>query len=510
MSAESKHIIQRQIFQLHLDKEEHHHELTEEIKRVFNTQIIPQLSKTFDDISQGRTIRINKLEVELPRMNLGNWKEKFTKLLVQEIRREIELQLPEIMVTEKRQQLVEGDIPSQNKTKTGSNTSEAFLFFCQKGYFPWWFKTRTFATFEAEVLKMKTNVLEYNIHRIIAKPNHLERLVQQFSDDFFKTYFKQQKQQIVSLERTVWENVLLQTKSIILNEAKAKKVVLKSILSAQWITHTTGNEQKEIEKIFIEEIIQFVQAETKQSKTDIALQLFKVLKEEKKVETENTVKVIKEFIEQESGRIKFENDFMVSDNQKNATDKSIHTIGTSGKRREEEIGDDEDLSKDIHYIKNAGVVIIWPFLGRFFENLGLTNGTSFKNDESQIKAIHILQYLADGETHWNENELLINKIICGFPVWQTIPTDLKLTTKIKEESEALFNSIIEYWSKLKNTSAAGVQSGFIQREGKLEKLEKHWKLTIPRETLDVLLDHIPWSFKMVKSPWMKETIRVHW
>lgn len=511
ISRESKHIIQRQIFQVHLDKQEQHHELTEEIKRIFNTQIVPQLSKEFDEISQGRTIRIDKLEIELPKMNLENWKEKFSTLLVQEIKREIELQLPEIIAEENEKQQTIGRSTSESAINRETNIIEAFLFFCQKGYFPWWFQSKTFASFEKEILNTKIHILENSVNRIVSKSSHLERLVKQFSDGFFVAYFKkQQKGETAILERKFWENILLQTKSIKLHEIRIKEIVLKSILFSRFISNIGGNEKKTIDKIFIEKIIQFIQIETKQNKTDIALEFFKIIAKDKKPETENTIKVLKEFIQKESDKINFENDFMLPDHKAKIEDAFITPFSELEKEKTVEDGNELDLSKDIHYIKNAGIVIVWPFLTRFFESLNLAKGTSFNNEESKIKAILILQYLADGKTHWNEHELFINKIICGYPLSKTIPTDLELTEEIKEQSELLFGSIIEYWDKLKNTSAAGVQSGFIQREGKLEMSDNHWKLTVKRETLDILLDHIPWSFRSVKLPWMKKMIRVDW
>ena len=155
----------------------------------------------------------------------------------------------------------------------------------------------------------------------------------------------------------------------------------------------------------------------------------------KKSETKNTLKVLKEFIQKESDKVNFENDFMLSNHKEKIEDAFITPFSELEKEKRVERGDELDLSKGIHYIKNAGIVIVWPFLTRFFETLNLAKGISFNNEESQIKAILILQYLVDGKTHWNEHELFMNKIICGYPLSKTIPTDLELTEEIKDQSQ---------------------------------------------------------------------------
>ena len=50
-------------------------------------------------------------------------------------------------------------------------------------------------------------------------------------------------------------------------------------------------------------------------------------------------------------------------------------------------------------IKNAGIVIVWPYLDRFFQMLGMTDKGSFKTEENAVRAVHLIQYLVTGLIH---------------------------------------------------------------------------------------------------------------
>jgi hypothetical protein len=43
---------------------------------------------------------------------------------------------------------------------------------------------------------------------------------------------------------------------------------------------------------------------------------------------------------------------------------------------------------------DAGLVILHPYLSRYFDVLGLMEGREFRDEESADRAVHLLQYLA--------------------------------------------------------------------------------------------------------------------
>ncbi|NER47631.1 MAG: hypothetical protein F6J92_13195 [Symploca sp. SIO1A3] len=160
------------------------------------------------------------------------------------------------------------------------------------------------------------------------------------------------------------------------------------------------------------------------------------------------------------------------------------------------------------YVPNAGLVIIWPFLERFYQTLGLVEGKSFKNLESGERAVLILQYLVDGSIDIPESNLPLNKILCGFDPFEPLPTAFEPTEAEKAECQTLLSAIIQHWSSLKNTSIPGFQQLFLERKGILRVRDGCWLLQLEQAPQDVLLDSIPWSIRVVKLPWMEEIVYV--
>lgn len=172
------------------------------------------------------------------------------------------------------------------------------------------------------------------------------------------------------------------------------------------------------------------------------------------------------------------------------------------------------------YIKNAGLVILAPYLPGFFRNLGLVEGKEFINEEAKWKAVHLLQWLVDGDKEIVENEdgeiitehdLVLNKIICGLDVAEPVPASVELTGTDKEEGMVLLISIIANWSIIKNSSVYTLRKTFLQKEGRLKKEEDNWQLFIQRDSaVDMLIDKLPWGIAMTKLPWNKAIVYVEW
>ena len=162
------------------------------------------------------------------------------------------------------------------------------------------------------------------------------------------------------------------------------------------------------------------------------------------------------------------------------------------------------------FVCNAGIVIISPFIPRLFDMMGLLENGVFKNEESRIKAIYALYFAVTGKTEAEENELVINKIICGVGVNVPVYKFMEFNDDEKSLVESLLTAVIQQWSILKKTSIAGLRETFLQREGKLEIKELEFKLTVKQSGVDVLLDQIPWGIHTLKLSWMEKIINVEW
>jgi len=162
------------------------------------------------------------------------------------------------------------------------------------------------------------------------------------------------------------------------------------------------------------------------------------------------------------------------------------------------------------FVQNAGIVLLHPFLNSFFQRLKLVIEEKFVDLYSQKKAIHLLHYLATGNTEAEEYELVVPKVLCGLSIQVPVEKYISLTDDELYEAGNMLGAAIQQWEKLKNTSAAGMREGFLQRNGKLLTKNDNLYIHVESQSIDVLLDYLPWSLSMIKLPWLKEILRVEW
>jgi len=169
----------------------------------------------------------------------------------------------------------------------------------------------------------------------------------------------------------------------------------------------------------------------------------------------------------------------------------------------------ENIDQGI-YLQNAGVVLLHPFLSSLFRRLYLVKEGKFENEQAQQKALYLIHYMATGQVLAEEYELSIAKVLCAWPLEIPVDKSAKLSTDELTETDAMLTAAIEQWSVLKNTSATGLREGFLQRSGKLFTENEKLYLRVEAQSIDVLLDQLPWVLSMIKLPWMKELLRVEW
>jgi hypothetical protein len=166
------------------------------------------------------------------------------------------------------------------------------------------------------------------------------------------------------------------------------------------------------------------------------------------------------------------------------------------------------------YIRNAGLVILHPFLPLFFKHIGLTDDNNHFTDEaSHQKAVLISQYLVSTEVNISEELLVLNKIICGFPIEEPLTKELWLSEIELNEARDLLTQIIQAWkmnSVPVNNSLEGLQESFLQREGKLIQKEKDWLVQVQQKPFDMVLTSLPWGISMIKNTWMEGMLWVEW
>lgn len=170
-----------------------------------------------------------------------------------------------------------------------------------------------------------------------------------------------------------------------------------------------------------------------------------------------------------------------------------------------------------HYplaIRNAGLVLLNPYLPPLFARLGLFSDSGGRpviaGMEARSRAVHLLQYLADGRTDAPEPELALNKLLSGAAIADPVEPGIAPTAAEIETCDGLLRAMIANWPIIKDTSIAGLRETFLQREGRLRRGGERWDLHVQRKALDVLVDQIPWTFSTVYHRWMADPVQVTW
>lgn len=162
------------------------------------------------------------------------------------------------------------------------------------------------------------------------------------------------------------------------------------------------------------------------------------------------------------------------------------------------------------FIKNAGLIILSPYLGMLFEKCGLMLQGEFIDEESKFKAVHLLEYAATGKTGKEEHELVINKLLCGMNVTDPVERNIELSDTDKEIVNGLLTAVTQQWKPLNGTSIEGLQLSFLQRDGKLEEENEQYFLRIEQKAFDMLLDQISWNITRIKLRWMQKMLIIEW
>ncbi len=164
-------------------------------------------------------------------------------------------------------------------------------------------------------------------------------------------------------------------------------------------------------------------------------------------------------------------------------------------------------------IPNAGLVILFPFLPMLFMRLNMLSEDrrSFNSNESKVRAIFILQRLiANEDKEYDEKDLFLNRLLINYPSNESLPKRLEFNQNELSTIDSLLEAAKANWEKMRNTSMRGFQEAFLRRAGFIEKTEREWVLTVEERAFDILLDSIPWSYKLIRLPWMENILKVNW
>lgn len=163
-------------------------------------------------------------------------------------------------------------------------------------------------------------------------------------------------------------------------------------------------------------------------------------------------------------------------------------------------------------VHHAGLVLLHPFLPRFFESTSVKQAATPDLPIDQLpRAAALLHLLATGEHEVFELEIDFIKILLGLTLDAQLPVSGGLlVASDHEEVEALLSAAIEHWHVLRSTSIQGLRASFLQRPGLLREDEQGFRLQIEAAPFDMLLGQLPWGIATIKLPWMKKLLFTDW
>jgi len=211
-------------------------------------------------------------------------------------------------------------------------------------------------------------------------------------------------------------------------------------------------------------------------------------------------------------------DSQIKDRDKPLLDKINEVISEFKASESSKVEEQEDLTiptedyKDTDesiYINNAGLVLFNPYITTFLSKLGMTEKGKFKDEESAFRSVHLLQLLVS-EASYEEHELVLNKILCNLPVSSAIPMDIEIKPAEKQLAKELIEVTMKRWKKGSSGSKESFRASFINRDGRLSMINEEWHLKVDQRGYDVILQTLPWSYGMIKLPWMLKPLLVEW
>lgn len=169
-----------------------------------------------------------------------------------------------------------------------------------------------------------------------------------------------------------------------------------------------------------------------------------------------------------------------------------------------------DRAHDAVYIENAGLVLLWPFIGSLMTRLGLVHEGAFRSEAARHRGVRLLQVLVTAEDPFPEYLAPLPKVLCDVAIEETIDFSDELTPSELAECEQLLTAAIAQAAILRDMSPDSLRTAFLQRRGALRRRDGAWLLQVETESYDVVLTRFPWSWEWIRLPWMETALRVEW
>jgi hypothetical protein len=497
MSGKNKHIIQKQFLEVEMQNPPDAFAFRNRLGELYYQRILPELEGIFDEIGSGqKLIRKDFLEIDVGIIASENWEELFVDKTLKKIREALVLESPMYITASAASVKSEtGDRKISNiPEKLYSNPEDIFFFFLENGFLPW------------HVSK------EYDLRKAIRF--WIEEHAHFFKKSFVDALRKSDRKVFLRLIYQFDEELLNQVLGIVLEKTWWEEVRQYEKEFKNYF-HTITASSSVIRKLFYYPLFQSALSTDNNWATVFLLSLIEETKKEKvSVSVQAVLKEMAILLNKMSGIKSISTDATVSLFDAIGQLQAKDILPQNKKADEEVLPKKGETETGSNYIQNAGLVILHPFLPLFFNHLGLSDDkNNFKDEASHQKAVLLSQYLVTGDTSIVEEGILLNKIICGYPIEEPIIKELELSEFEMAEAIDLLAQVIQSWKMSEtpvNNTIEGLQQSFLQRQGKLLQKDADWLLQVEQKSYDMVLSSLPWSIGIIKNAWMKDMLWVEW
>ncbi len=493
MQLNNIHIIQKQVLEVEMENPADAFQFRNRLGAVFHEKILPGLEILFDEIgTNNRLIRMDRLEIELGNIEANNWENNLAQKAIQQIRQALlmenpawKIQADDSKINTEFTTISDAENIHPTEELKEADFMNAFFFFLKTGNFPWYASKQ--AACRELLKKWITNEAPLGFKELLKTLNAVEitRLIYQFDEQVLNELIKQ---------------LLPQQKASFYNEFIEAINFLRTHLTPDYKPDYKNTIS--LKKAFY---LPFFKWLTDSNTIDLYIVYCKELAELLQIEFSN-------IINQQHFNL-------ILSKEKNTILKKINELIAVSVRspiiKKKQILNDtknENIT-DAQYVENAGLILLHPFLQQFFKEIQLTKDDLFTDEYARMKAVLFTQHLAYGTTLFEEPELIINKILCGYPIHEPIIRELEITLKEKAAATNLLQQVIQLWLKNNvqvNGTIEGLQQSFLQRPGKLVQKDNNWHLLVEQKPYDMLLASLPWGIGIIKTPWMDGILWVDW
>ncbi len=487
------HLIHRQTFELKFSSRQQAQAFSPQLCELNQQQILPELERLFTELAGERTLRLERLEIDLGCLRETEFPteglERLRRQVTEALQEQLSLPAAEGQPVAASRAESRGDPERKLETLDADSLYELLETFLSSGRLPWWSDRQTAKKLNPLLRKLCREQPERAralLKKVLVDPRQLRRLVEQFSN---------------------------RTLAVVLSTMDAGELLEPLLSLRKIIRRLLQRSRRQIAAEPSSWLLLFrALAENPAARSELSRLVETVVLQSAQLAGLVVTQRLKELLIAQpqplAGRLREEIDAL-----QQRSDSSVAALLSheppSLAQLQATSAEPLDSGCEVS-IENAGLVLLWPHLRQLFHQLDLLESLDGQRQRPKPEAVLLLQQLVSGHPAGAEASLSLNKLLCGLPAAAPIPRRLPRSVIMDQEVDSLLTTVVQQWSALKNSSIDGFRRSFLQREGLLIEAEQGCLLRIERKAYDVLLEQLPWGIAMIQLSWMDKPLQVEW